>query len=176
VTLTVIDDSGNSDSTQQAVTVAVGFPSASFTAPAAVSIGHPVAFDASASSDPNGAITSYRWDFGDGQTRTTTTPAVSHTYAMSGTVTVTLTISDNAGGGSASQRSVNVLSSACVVPRLLGRKLGAARQALRANGCRLGAVKHRRGPAGMRRRVTKQSVRPGATRPAGQAVAVTIGK
>lgn len=176
VALTVIDDSGNSASAQHAVTVTVGFPSASFTAPAAVAVGHAAVFDASASSDPNGAITSYRWDFGDGQTRTTTAPTASHTYATSGTVTVTLTISDNNGGAAVSQRSLKVLSSACVVPRLLGKKLGPARQALIASGCQLGAVKHRRTRPRQRRRVIKQSVRPGAVRPAGQPVAVTIGK
>jgi beta-lactam-binding protein with PASTA domain len=100
----------------------------------------------------------------------------SHTYAVAGPVTVTLTITDNSGSIAVAQRSLNVLASACVVPSLFGRKLGAARRILSATGCRLGAVKHRGTRAGRRRRVIKQSIRPGAIRPAGQAVTVTIGK
>ena len=176
VTLTVIDAGGNSDSVQHTVTVTARLATASFTGPAAVGIGHSAAFDASGSSDPNGAITSYRWDFGDGQTSTTSTPTASHTYANAGRVTVTLTIIDSNGGIAVAQRTLNVLTSACVVPRLVGSKLGAARRILSASGCRLGAVKHRRARTGQRRRVIKQSIRPGAIRPAGQAVTVTIGK
>jgi PKD repeat protein len=176
VTLTVIDEGGNSDSVQHTVTVAGRLATASFTGPAAVGVGHPAAFNASGSSDPNGTITSYRWDFGDGQTSTTSAPTASHAYAVAGPVTVTLTITDNSGGIAVAQRSLNVVASACVVPRLFGRKLGVARRILSASGCRLGAVRHRRTRAGRRRRVIKQSITPGAIRPAGQAVTVTIGK
>ena len=176
VTLTVTDEGGNSDSVQHAVTVTARLATASFTGPAAVGAGHSAAFDASGSSDPNGTITSYRWDFGDGQTSTRSTPTASHTYSTAGLVTVTLTITDNSGSTAVAQRSLNVLASPCVVPRLFGRKLGAARRILSASGCQLGAVKHRRTRAGQRRRVITQSIRPGAIRPAGQAVTVTIGK
>jgi PKD repeat protein len=176
VTLTVIDAGGNSDAVQHLLTVTARLASASFTGPAAVAVGRSAAFDASRSADPNGTITSYRWDFGDDQTSTTSTPAASHTYAHAGPVTVTLTIIDSTGGIAVAQRPLNVLASACVVPRLLGRKLGAARRALSASGCRLGSVKQRRTRPGQRRRVIKQSIRPGTVRSAGQAVAVTIGK
>ena len=56
-----------------------------------------VSFDASGSTDPDGSIASYAWDFGDGQTATTTTPTTSHSYAKDGKfpATVTLTDSDN---------------------------------------------------------------------------------
>jgi PKD repeat protein len=52
-------------------------------------------FDGSGSTDSNGAITSYAWNFGDGTTGTGVPPT--HTYAASGTYTVSLTISDNSG-------------------------------------------------------------------------------
>ncbi len=54
-------------------------------------------FDASASSDPDGTIASYHWDFGDGSSQTTPSATTTHTYATSGTYTVTLTVTDNAG-------------------------------------------------------------------------------
>ena len=59
--------------------------------------GYPSAFDASASSDAEGAVAGYRWEFGDGHTETTSTPATTHTYAAVGPYTVTLTATDEAG-------------------------------------------------------------------------------
>lgn len=43
-----------------------------------------VAFDASGSTDVDGRIVEYRWDFGDGSTEVTTTPHVTHRYLVSG--------------------------------------------------------------------------------------------
>lgn len=176
VTLTVTDDSSSTDQTQRTLTVTAALPSASFSAPPATIVGHPATFDASASSDPNGTITSFRWDFGDGQTLTTAALAVSHTYHTSGTMTVTLTITDDNGGDAATRGTIKVLPRGCVVPRLLGRKLGGARHALNAAGCRLGTVKRKHAGPRRRGRVIRQSLRTGTTRPAGTAVAVTIGK
>jgi len=53
------------------------------------------AFDPSGSSDPEGALASYAWDFGDGETSTEAAP--SHTFAAAGDYDVTLTVTD-AGG------------------------------------------------------------------------------
>lgn len=50
-------------------------------------------FDATQSNDPDGSITSYEWDFGDGNTGSGAT--VTHTYAADGCYPVTLTITDN---------------------------------------------------------------------------------
>jgi YVTN family beta-propeller protein len=60
-------------------------------------VGAAATFDASASSDQEGTIASYRWDFGDGQTATTTSAMTSHTYAAPGSYTVTVTETDDAG-------------------------------------------------------------------------------
>lgn len=55
----------------------------------------PVLFDATASTDPDGRIVSYSWDFGDHTTGTGDT--VSHTYSSAGTYPATLTVTDNDG-------------------------------------------------------------------------------
>lgn len=53
------------------------------------------AFDASTSSDPEGKLTGYAWDFGDGTTATTA--ITDHTYTQPGEYTVTLTVTDDTG-------------------------------------------------------------------------------
>ena len=52
-----------------------------------------VAFTGSNSTDSDGTISSYAWNFGDGQTATTANP--SHTYQNTGNYTATLTVTDN---------------------------------------------------------------------------------
>ncbi|WP_281423668.1 PKD domain-containing protein [Microbacterium flavum] len=78
-------------------------PVASFTSSAA---GLVAAFDGSASSDAEGLITGYAWDFGDGQTGTGAAP--SHTYGVAGTYTVTLTVTDEGGATGSVSHDVTV--------------------------------------------------------------------
>lgn len=55
--------------------------------------GTAVTFDGSDSSDPDGSIVSYEWDFGDGSTSSGAT--LEHKYSIAGTYTVTLKVTDN---------------------------------------------------------------------------------
>ena len=79
-------------------------PVASFSASSLT--GYPnnhLTFDATGSYDPDGSITSYAWDFGDGTTGSG--QVVSHSWTSVGGYTVTLTVTDNAGlTASTSQR------------------------------------------------------------------------
>ena len=52
-------------------------------------------FDATASTDDDGTIEWYEWDFGDGATLTTDGPIASHDYRASGSFGVTVTIIDS---------------------------------------------------------------------------------
>ncbi|WP_372966766.1 PKD domain-containing protein [Microbacterium sp.] len=65
-----------------------------------------IAFDASASTDQEGPIAAYTWDFGDGQTGTGVAPT--HVYDAAGTYTVTLTVRD--GGSLTSSISHEVIA------------------------------------------------------------------
>ncbi len=60
-------------------------------------------FDASGSSDPEGPIASYAWDFGDGATGSGAT--AQHTYAAAGSYEATLTVTDGAGATAQTQRT-----------------------------------------------------------------------
>ncbi len=51
----------------------------------------------STSTDADGKIVSYYWDFGDGSTNTTTWSVVDRPYVDAGTYNVTLTVIDNSG-------------------------------------------------------------------------------
>ncbi|MYW62561.1 S8 family serine peptidase [Streptomyces sp. SID8379] len=83
-------------------------PTASFTAQCSASA-LDCAFDAGASSDPDGSIASYAWDFGDGTTGTGAKPA--HTYAKAGTYTVKLTVTDDDGLTGATTKQVTAGSA-----------------------------------------------------------------
>ena len=94
--LIVTDDSAASDTFTLAISVnALNVaPTASFTA--TPSAGAPpllVAFDANGSTDPDGVINSYAWDFGDGNSGTGVT--VNHTYTAAGDYTAQLIVTDD---------------------------------------------------------------------------------
>jgi PKD repeat protein/subtilisin family serine protease len=109
VTLTVTDNRGATNSASQTITVTSPNqpPVASFTfSPANPNPGDTVTFDASASSDPDGSIVSYSWNFGDGNTASGVT--ASHVYSAAGTYTVTLAVTDNQGATATTQKTIQV--------------------------------------------------------------------
>lgn len=69
-----------------------------------------IAFDGSASSDPDGTINDYAWTFGDGAVGAGIRPT--HVYSNAGTYTVTLTVTDDGGKKATASTTVTVTSSA----------------------------------------------------------------
>ncbi len=109
VQLTVSDGTHSANTTRQ-VTVDAP-PSAAF----AVSTANPaaggsVSFDGTGSSETNGSIVSYSWDFGDASSPGNGA-TLSHTYATPGSYTVTLTVTDQDGYTAQAAHSVVVDSA-----------------------------------------------------------------
>ncbi|MFT4940489.1 MAG: PKD repeat protein [Paraglaciecola sp.] len=78
-------------------------PTASFTA---LCTQLDCSFNGSESSDPDGTIESYAWDFGDGNSSSEQIPM--NIYAASGTYAVSLTVTDNEGATNVSSQDVVV--------------------------------------------------------------------
>lgn len=97
-TLTVNDSLGGTGTDTAIITVTSGgniAPVADAGPDQVVDEGQQVTFDGSGSYDPDGTITSYDWDFGDGNNASGM--IVTHTYASTGNYTATLTVTDNGG-------------------------------------------------------------------------------
>lgn len=103
VRLVVTDDRDGEGTATETVTVANAAPTAQFESSAS---GLDATFDAAASRDVDGTISSYAWDFGDGATGRGATPG--HTYQGPGTYTVTLTVTDNLGAKATAQADLLV--------------------------------------------------------------------
>lgn len=113
VTLTVFDGCDDFDGDQAVVSVQAVDPCAENQPPVASAgsdqsgeAGQSLGFNGNGSYDPDGAITSYQWDFGDGYTASGA--SAMHAYAQAGTYAVTLTICDNCGANAADQLTVQI--------------------------------------------------------------------
>lgn len=84
-------------------------PVAEANGPYTSTVGVAVSFSSSGSTDPDGSITGYLWDFGDGSTSTLANP--SHAYASAGDYTVSLTVTDNGGATDIDYADVTISGS-----------------------------------------------------------------
>jgi PKD repeat protein len=102
------DESGFSNIESYTGSLVNQAPTANFTAnPTLGESPLDVIFDASGSTDSDGTVDSYAWDFGDGATGSGAT--INHTYSA-GTYTATLTVTDNDGATDTSTRLIQVTS------------------------------------------------------------------
>ena len=110
VELTVTDNEGATDSSTKIMTVtetANQLPTASFTAVPTSGIAPlEVAFNASNSSDSDGSIINYVWNFKDGNTGTGQT--INHTFSSTGSYNVELTVTDNEGATDSTTKTITV--------------------------------------------------------------------
>jgi PKD repeat protein len=97
VQLTVVDNSGTYSSVQRTTTDIVinQQPEARIQAPQVVAPGETLTLDGSASSDADGQIAEYDWDFGDGQTAAG--PKQTHQFDQPGRYQVQLKVQDDTG-------------------------------------------------------------------------------
>ncbi|MFT4220201.1 MAG: PKD domain-containing protein [Microbacterium sp.] len=112
ITLTVTDNDGatGSASTTQSVDFLDGLPTGSFEVSCASLV---CSFDGSGSSDAEGSIADYAWDFGDGSDGSGA--EVSHTFAEDGEYDVTLTVTDSAGQTAEVTETVEVATVSAVI-------------------------------------------------------------
>ena len=125
VTLTVADDDGTTATTSRPVVVEAApdaeapenpapvdqAPTAAFTTS---TTGLSLSVDGAGSSDAEGPVRTWAWDFGDGATTTGVT--ATHSYAQAGTYTVSLAVTDGAGTTGTLEQSVTVGAETPVDP------------------------------------------------------------
>ncbi len=100
----------NSGSSVKAIQVQNRSPVGTFTGSTNSALtGVSITFDAASSSDPDGTIVSYLWDFGDGSTGSGVT--TSHSFANPGTYSVRLTVTDNLGATASTTYTVTVTAN-----------------------------------------------------------------
>ncbi|HET9728778.1 MAG TPA: PKD domain-containing protein [Acidimicrobiia bacterium] len=109
VTLTVTDNNGATAADTAVAMITNRPPTANAGPDQAGTVGTAVSFNGSGSSDPDGTIASYAWNFGDGTTASGVT--VSHTFASAATFTATLTVTDNSGATGSDTATVTVSTS-----------------------------------------------------------------
>jgi PKD repeat protein len=100
----------------------------SFNAPPAARValavsGLVLSVNAAASSDTNGTITSYAWNYGEPSSASNSASGItaSHTYAAPGSYLVTLLVTDNQGAPAVNQQTITVLAAPVALPVATGK-------------------------------------------------------
>jgi hypothetical protein len=145
---------------------------AAFTAPKTAVKGKSVSFDASASHDPDRDPITFAWRFGDGTTSTAINPI--HKFAKAGKYQVRLIVSDDFGVNASVVRTITVTGPPCVVPRLVGKTIAAAKRALEHAHCRVGKISRRHSRQIKRGHVIGSDPRAGSQRKNGARVRLTV--
>ena len=97
-------------------------PNASFTnTPEKPFVNQTTTFNASNSTDSDGTILSYEWNFDDGNTTITQEPIINHSYNSSGNYTVNLTVTDDDGATNSTGKEITIretpaLTTIAVIP------------------------------------------------------------
>jgi PKD repeat protein len=110
--LTVTDNQGATGTATAAVTVTPSGsginqpPTARANGPYTGTVGAPIAFTSAGTFDPDGAVASYLWSFGDGTSSTSAN--VSKAYAVAGSYTASLTVTDDKGATGTAAAAVTV--------------------------------------------------------------------
>ncbi len=109
VSLTVTDNGGATDSDITTATIDSApnqAPTADANGSYSGTTGNPISFFSTGSSDIDGTIASYSWDFGDGGSSSIANPT--HSYAAAGNYSVTLTVTDDDGASDSDTASASV--------------------------------------------------------------------
>lgn len=108
ITLNITDDDGTTNETNREITVLNVPPIANFSYSPMFPTVHEVITFTDTSTDSDGSIVSWSWDFGDGNISLVQHPT--HTYLIVGNYTVTLTVADDDGTDNSSTRQITVTS------------------------------------------------------------------
>jgi len=113
VELRVTDSHGATDTVTRTISVEASNsePSAEFNySPSSPQVGESVTFDGSASTDSDGSVVSYQWDFGGDGTVDMISVMPQYTFTEAGEYTVTLTVADDDGATDTVTRTITVTS------------------------------------------------------------------
>jgi len=121
VSLTVTDNDGATGSTSQDVSVSSGVTNDPPIADFSFTTTDLTANFTDQSTDSDGSVVGWDWDFGDGGTSTAQNP--SHTYGSDGTYSVSLTVTDNDGATGSISKNVSVSSGGAITLTVTGYKV-----------------------------------------------------
>jgi len=111
VTLTASNAYGSNTTTKTSY-ISIGrspIPFFNYT-PTQLEINTTVSFDASGSTDPDGTITDYKWNFGDNNITSIGTTSITHIFNQSQVYNVTLTITDNDAFKNSTMQQLQVIA------------------------------------------------------------------